>query len=174
MRTVDRFNTKQANRVYRNSKVIYQFAKYGSKGFYKINPTLIFIDAAISLGELFISYSQYKKVKEQNIQLEIQIETLKKEFNNLKKRLQIEEDKFKFELKNNSKLIENRLKANEQNKIILKVAYKTAQEYFYLMRVEVEKYKKEYPFSKETQQIERQYYEAVTAYAEISLDYIGG
>jgi len=95
MRTVDRFNTKQFNRVSRNSKIIYQFTKYGSKGLSKVNPTLVFIDAVVSLGELFVSYSNYRQVKEQNKQLEIEIRTLTKEFNNFKKSLELKEEKFK-------------------------------------------------------------------------------
>ena len=106
MKNEDRFNTKQFNRIVKNSKIIYQFSKYGSKGLSKVNPTLAFIDAVVSLGELFISYSNYSQVKEQNKQLEIEIKTLSEEFNNFKKSLKIKEEKFKFELIKNRELIE--------------------------------------------------------------------
>lgn len=55
MKNVDRFNTKQFNRI-KNSKIIYQFSKYGLKGLSKVNPTLAFIDAVVSLGELYILF----------------------------------------------------------------------------------------------------------------------
>ena len=115
MRNVDRFNTKQFNRVRQNSKIIYQFSKYGSKGLSKVNPALAFIDAVVSLGELFVSYSNYRQVKEQNRQLEIEIKTLSKEFNNFKRSLEIKEEKFKYELEKNRHLVEERLKNNRQN-----------------------------------------------------------
>ena len=95
MRNIDRFNTKQFSKVGRNSKIIYQFAKYGSKGLSKVNPTLVFIDAVVSLGELFVSYSNYRQVKEQNRQLTIEIKTLSQEFNNFKKISGIKKEKFK-------------------------------------------------------------------------------
>jgi len=174
MRNIDRFNTKQFNRVRRNSKIIYQFTKYGSKGLSKINPTVVFIDAVVSLGELFISYSNYKQVVEQNKQLEIEIQTLTKEFNNFKKCLEIKEEKFRYELKQNSSLIEKQLKSNRQKNEALKKAYNLAKKSFLKMKVEVEKYKKDFPTSKETKEIEKKYYEVLTLYIEISLEYIGG
>ena len=137
MRTVDRFNTKQFNRVSRNSKIIYQFTKYGSKGLSKVNPTLVFIDAVVSLGELFVSYSNYRQVKEQNKQLEIEIRTLTKEFNNFKKSLELKEEKFKYELKQNSNLIEQKLKNNRQNNEALQKTYIHSKQYFLKMKVEV-------------------------------------
>lgn len=174
MRTIDRFNAQHANRVYRSSKVIYQFAKYGSKGVSKVNPALVFIDTVVSLGELFISYSQYRQAKEQNKQLEIQIETLRTEFSNLKKSLQIDEDKFKIELENSGALIEMRLKNNRLSSEMLRKAYTLAQTHFIMIKTEVEQYKREYPYSKATQKIEEQYYEALTAYTKTSLEFIGG
>lgn len=174
MKTVDRFNSKQFNRVSRNSKIIYQFAKYGSKGLSKVNPTLVFIDAVVSLGELFISYSNYRQVKEQNKQLETEIRTLSKEFNNFKKSLEIKEEKFKYELMKNSKLIEKQLKKNRQNNQILQKAYDSSKQYFLQMKVEVENYKQEFPYSKETKEIEKKYHEVLALYMNTTLEVIGG
>jgi uncharacterized UPF0160 family protein len=174
MRTVDRFNTKQFNRVSRNSKIIYQFTKYGLKGLSKVNPTLVFIDAAISLGELLASYSNYRKVKEQNKQLEIEIRTLRKEFNNFKKSLELKEEKFKYELKQNSDFIEQKLKNNRQNNEVLQKVYRGSKQYFLKMKVEVIKYKKEFPYSKEIKEIEKKYYEVLDFYINITLEVIGG
>jgi len=174
MRTVDRFNTKQFNRVSRNSKIIYQFTKYGSKGLSKVNPTLVFIDAAISLGELLVSYSNYREVKEQNKQLEIEIRTLRKEFNNFKKSLELKEEKFKYELKQNSDFIEQKLKNNRQNNEVLQKVYRGSKQYFLKMKVEVIKYKKEFPYSKEIKEIEKKYYEVLDFYINITLEVIGG
>ena len=92
MKNIDRFDITQIRRVGRNSKIIYQCVKYGAKGVAKVNPTLVFIDAVISLGELFISYSAYRQVKEQNNQLTIQINTVKHSFDNFKKELGLRED----------------------------------------------------------------------------------
>lgn len=174
MRTVDRFNTKNFNRVSRNSKIIYQFTKYGSKGLSKVNPTLVFIDAVVSLGELFVSYSNYRQVKEQNRQLEIEIRTLTKEFNNFKRSLEIKEEKFKYELKQNSNLIEEKLKNNRQKNEALQKAYNHSKQYFLKMKVEVENYKKEFPYSKETKEIEKKYYEVLGFYINTTLEVIGG
>ena len=174
MRTVDRFNTKQFNRVSRNSKIIYQFTKYGSKGLSKVNPTLVFIDAVVSLGELFVSYSNYRQVKEQNMQLEIEIQTLVKEFNNFKKSLELEEEKFQYELKQNSKLIEKKLRDNRQNSEALQKAYRHSKQYFLKMKIEVKNYKKEFPYSKKTKEIESKYYEVLAFYINTTLEVIGG
>lgn len=174
MRTVDRFNTKQFNRVHRNSKIIYQFTKYGSKGLSKVNPTLVFIDAVVSLGELFVSYSNYRQVKEENRQLEIEIRTLTKEFKNFKKSLEIKEEQFKYELKQNSNLIEKKLKNNRQSSEALQKAYKHSKQYFLQMKIEVLHYKKEFPYSKKTKEIEKKYHEVLTLYINTTLEVIGG
>jgi len=174
MRTVNRFDTKQMHRVAKNSKIIYQFAKYGAKGLSKVNPTLVFIDAVVSLGELFISYSNYKQVKEQNKQLRIKIETLSKEFNNFKKILEIKEEKFKYELIKNTNIIEKKLKNNRKNNEILQKAYSQSKQYFFKIKIEVEKYKQEFPYSKETQEIEKNYHEVLTLYINTTLEVIGG
>jgi len=174
MRTVDKFSSKQFNRINRNSKVIYQFSKYGSKGLSKINPTLVFVDAVISLGELYISYSAYRQVKEQNKQLEVELETLSIEFGNFKRNLQLNEDKFKYELQQKSNFIEKKLNNNKESYKILKKSYESSKIYFFKMKNEVEKYKKEFPYSKETKDIEKKYYEVLFLYTEISLNFIGG
>lgn len=174
MRTVDRFNTKQFNRINRNSKIIYQFAKYGSKGLSKVNPTLVFIDAVVSLGELFVSYSNYRQVKEQNRQLEVEIKTLSKEFNDFKKSLGIKEEKFKYELDKESDLIERKLRDNRQKNEALQKAYTHSKQYFLKMKVEVEKYKEEFPYSKETKEIEKKYHEVLALYINTTLEVIGG
>lgn len=174
MRTVDRFNTKQFNRVNRNSKIIYQFAKYGSKGLSKVNPALAFIDAVVALGELFISYSNYRQVKEQNKQLVIEINMLSKEFSNFKQSLGLNEEKFKNELKKDTQLIKQKLENNRQNSEVLKKAYNSSKTYFLQMKNEVEKYKKEYPYSKETKEIEKKYQEVLTLYINTTLEVIGG
>jgi hypothetical protein len=174
MRNIDRFNTKQFNRVRRNSKIIYQFTKYGSKGLSKVNPTVVFIDAVISLGELFISYSNYKQVVEQNKQLEIEIQTLTKEFNNFKKSLEIKEERFRYEIKQNSSLIEKQLKSNRQKNEALQKVYIHAKHYFLKIKAEVIKYKKEFPYSKETKEIEKRYYEVLDFYINTTLEVIGG
>ncbi len=174
MRNVDRFNTKQFNRVIRSTKIIYQFAKYGSKGLSKVNPTLVFIDAVVSLGELFVSYSNYRQVKEQNRQLETEISTLSEEFNNFKESLNIKEEKLKYELKQNSDLIEKQLKENRLSNEILQKAYNLSKQYFLKMKDEVEKYKQEFPYSKETSEIEKKYDEALALYINTTLEIIGG
>ncbi len=174
MRNVDRFNTKQFNRVIKNSKIIYQFAKYGTKGLSKVNPTLVFIDAVVSLGELFVSYSNYQQVKEQNKQLEIEIKTLLKEFNNFKKSLDIKEEKFRYELKQNSNLIEKKLKNNRLKNEALQKAYTHSRKYFLKMKIEVEKYNQEFPYSKEAKEIEKRYHEVLALYINTTLKVIGG
>jgi len=174
MRNVDRFNTKQFNRVIKNSKIIYQFTRYGSKSLSKVNPTLVFIDAAVSLGELFVSYSNYRQVKEQNRQLEIELEALSKEFNNLKKSLAIKEEKFKDELMKNRELIEKQLRNNRKSNEILNKAYNLSKQCFLKMKNEVEKYKQEFPYSKETIEIEKKYDEVLALYINTTLEVMGG
>jgi len=174
MRTIDRFNVNNIKRVERNAKIIYQFAKYGSKGLSKVNPTLVFIDAVVSLGELYVSYSKYRQVQEQNKQLEIEIETLSHQLNNLKKELDLKENKLKEEMSKKSDIIEQYLKNNRATNATLRKAYNSSKKYFFKMKKEVEKYRNEYPFSEETKKIEELYYETLTAYTETTLTYIGG
>lgn len=174
MRNVDRFNSKQFNRVSRNSKIIYQSAKYGSKGLSKVNPTLVFIDAVVSLGELFVSYSNYRQVKEQNRQLEIEIRKLTKEFKNFKKSLEIKEENFKYELDKKSDLLEKKLRNNRQKNEALQKAYNSSKRYFLQMKVEIEKYKQKFSYSKETREIEKRYDETLALYVNTTLEVIGG
>jgi predicted RNase H-like nuclease (RuvC/YqgF family) len=174
MRTIDRFNINNIKRVKRNAKIIYQFARYGSKGLSKVNPTLVFIDAVVSLGELYVSYSKYRQVQEQNRQLEIEIETLSHQLNNLKKELDLKEKKLKEELNRKSDIIEQNLENNRINHTTLQKAYHSSEKYFFKMKKEIEKYRKKYPFSEETKKIEELYYETLTTYTETTLTYIGG
>jgi predicted RNase H-like nuclease (RuvC/YqgF family) len=174
MKNVDRFNMQQCSRVYRNSKIIYQVGKYGTKAISKINPILVFIDAAVSLGELFVSYSNYRQVKEQNKQLEIEIRTLKKELNKFQKSLELKEEKFEYELKQHTDLIEKKIKNNRKNAESLDKVYKYSKQYFFKMKVEVMRYKKEFPYSKETKEIEKKYYEVLSLYVNTTLEVIGG
>lgn len=174
MKNIDRFNMRQAVRVQRCSKIIYYGAKYGVKGISKVNPTLVFIDAVVSLADLFVSYSTYRQVKEQNKQLIIQIETLKHEFKNLKKELGLSEDKYRYQLEKDRGLIQRRIESNKKNLAALKLAYEHAREYFLSMKAEVEHYRQELPFAKETREIVSKYHEAVTVYVSISLEYVGG
>ncbi len=174
MRNVDRFSVKEVSRISRNAKIIYQFGKYGAKGVTKINPALVFVDAVVSLGELFVAYANYKKIKEQNKQLEIEIKTLKKEFQNFKRGLELEDEKFRYELEQNEQYIEKVLRNNAQQYEILNRSYKYAKNYFLEIKDEFLKYKKEFPFSRETQELEKKYYEVLTLYTQTSLEVIGG
>ncbi|WP_367109148.1 hypothetical protein [uncultured Psychrobacter sp.] len=174
MKNIDRFNMGQAVRVQRCSKIIYYGAKYGAKGISKVNPALVFIDAVISLADLFVSYSAYRQVKEQNKQLMSQIETLKHEFKNLRKELDLSEEKYRYQLEKDRRLIQQKLENNKQNLAALKLAYEHARDYFMKMKEEVEYYRKELPFAKETREIVSKYHEVVTIYVSISLEYVGG
>jgi hypothetical protein len=174
MRSVNRFDVAQYSRISRNSKIIYQLAKYGSKGLSKVNPTLVFIDAVVSLGELFIAYSEYRQVREQNKRLEIEIKVLKKELKNFQKSLELHEQKMELELAHNAELIERRLRNNREAMREYKGIYKLAKESFFMMKETLQKYQKELPNSQATRDVEKQYQEALIAYTEISLQYIGG
>lgn len=174
MKNIDRFNMGQAVRVQRCSKIIYYGAKYGAKGISKVNPTLVFIDAVISLADLFVSYSTYRQVKEQNKQLTSQIKTLKHEFKNLKKELDLSEEKYRYQLEKDRGLIQQKLENNKQNLTALKLAYEHACDYFLKMKAEVEYYRQELPFARETREIVSKYHEVATLYVNISLKYIGG
>lgn len=174
MKNIDRFEITQIRRVGRNSKIIYQCVKYGAKGVAKVNPTLVFIDAVISLGELFISYSAYRQIKEQNNQLAIQINTIKHSIDKFKKGLGLREDVYRKQLAKEDKLLDERIKSDQVKVRALKLAYNDSQKYFLLMKSEVEHYRKELPYAKETQEIVKRYHEVVTLYIDASLEYIGG
>jgi len=174
MRGVDRFNTKQFYRAHRNSKIIYHFSKYGSKGLSKVNPTLVFIDAVVSLGEMFVSYANYREVKEQNIQLEIEIRTLKKELANFKKSLELEDRKLQEMIKYNETILEKKIKENQQISRMLDINYNQAKKYFLMMKNEVTKYQSKFPHSKESKEITKQYNVALTSYIQTTLVVIGG
>jgi len=169
MRDVDIFDSISFFRIYRNSRVIYQFFKYGAKGVSKINPAIVFIDAAVALGELFISYSNYRQIREQNRQLEIEINTLKKELKNLKEILRLKEESFKYELEKNIQLIEKELRNNRQNYEFFLKLYEMARNSFLNLKDMVEYFRKEYPYSKETKKLEKMYYETLNKYVEATL-----
>lgn len=42
------------------------------------------------------------------------------------------------------------------------------------MKSEIEAYRKDFPYAKETKEIEKKYYETIEAYSKVSLEYIGG
>jgi len=171
---LNRFNTKKICRIHRNSKIIYSASKFGSKCISKVNPTLVFIDAVVSLGELFISYSNYRQIKEQNKQLEIEIKTLSQEFDNLKKSLKLEEKKLIYESEKMIQRIEAELRNNRQKCKALQKAYKHSVNYFLQMKFEIVKYKREFPYSKETKEIEKKYYDVLALYINTTLEVIGG
>ena len=112
MRTINRFDTQSFNRCYRNAKIIYDISKYGAKGLSKVNPVLVFIDTTISLGELYDSYIKYNQVKERNKQLESELNTLKHEFSNLLKELNLDKEKLKYQLETEFTLLEKKLENN--------------------------------------------------------------
>ena len=103
-----------------------------------------------------------------------QINTLKHEFNNLKKELSLSEEKYRYQLEKDRGLIQRRIESNKQNLAALKLAYEHARDYFLKMKVEVEYYRQELPFAKQTREIVSKYHEAVTLYVSISLEYIWG
>ncbi|MBL0708249.1 MAG: hypothetical protein JJW00_04300 [Sulfurimonas sp.] len=174
MRSVDIDSSMKINKVARNSRIIYNYSKYGARSLAKVNPSLVFIDAAISLGELFVSLANYAAIRKQNAQLEIQLATLAHEFRNIQKSLDMKEEQFENELRINGNIISERLDANRQNYEILNAIYKNAEKYFLLMRNEVERYRKLYPCSSETRKIVVKYHEAMTSYIQTSSDVIGG
>ena len=77
-------------------------------------------------------------------------------------------------MKQNNNLIEQKLKNNRQNNEVLQKAYIHSKQYFLKMKVEVIKYKKEFPYSKETKEIEKKYYEVLGFYINTTLEIIGG
>lgn len=174
MRTINRFDTQSFNRCYRNAKIIYDISKYGAKGLSKVNPVLVFIDTAISLGELYDSYIKYNQVKERNKQLESELDTLKHEFSNLLKELNLDKEKLKYQLETEFTLFEKRLENNRIEYEPLKKAYILAFNYFKSMKFEIEAYRKDFTYAKETKEIEKKYYETIEAYSKVSLEYIGG
>ncbi len=80
MKSIDIYNSfefDQVNRVGRNAKLIFNFAKFGRKGISKVNPTTVYIDAVISVGESIVSFYQYQKAKEITEQLRIDLNKIK-------------------------------------------------------------------------------------------------
>jgi len=88
--------------------------------------------------------------------------------------LAIKEEKFKDELMKNRELIEKQLRNNRKSNEILNKAYNLSKQYFLKMKNEVEKYKQEFPYSKEAIEIEKKYDEALTSYINTTLEVIGG
>ena len=86
----------------------------------------------------------------------------------------IKKEKFRYELKQNSNLIEKQLKQNRQNSEIFQKAYQSSKQYFLKMKNEVEKYKQEHPYSKGTKEIEKKYHEVLALYMNTTLEIIGG
>jgi len=95
VKAINRFvsSSNRPNRVINSSKILYILMKEGPKKVLKkVNPTLVIIDAVISLIDLGISYMKYKKQKEIN-------EVLKKELETIKRELETKRELIKEELK---------------------------------------------------------------------------
>ena len=98
---------------------------------------LVFIDTTISLGELYDSYIKYNQVKERNKQLESELNTLKHEFSNLLKELNLDKEKLKYQLETEFTLLEKKLENNRRNRIIVFFIFYTAKEVKRVLRLEL-------------------------------------
>ena len=63
---------------------------------------------------------------------------------------------------------------NRQSHEILQKAYIHSKQYFLYMKIEVEKYKQNFPHNKETKVIEKKYDEVLYLYINTTLEIIGG
>jgi len=178
LRSVNIFDTEinaiKAQRIGRNAKIIYTVGKYGTKGLKNINPALVFIDAAISLGELVISYSNYKKSLEITKQLEIELNTLRHSYKNLLISLQLDENKYKENLKNNVEKIAKELLSNrvEYEKLVL--IYQHSYRFTINFKNRINELRSSNMYDKEMQKIEEMYFETISKYTECTLEIIGG
>jgi hypothetical protein len=80
----------------------------------------------------------------------------------------------KYQLETEFTLFEKRLENNRIEYEPLKKAYILAFNNFKSMKSEIEAYRKDFPYAKETKEIEKKYYETIEAYSKVSLEYIGG
>ncbi len=178
MKPIDIYNSfelDQAKRIGRNAKLIYNVVKFGRKGISKVNPTTVYIDAVISVGESIVSFYQYQKAKEITKQLRIDLDRIKHEFENKKKELEKREYAIKQDVESNIKLTQKELEnAKEKWKTILKPVYEHSKKYLYNCKARLEIIKTEYPASERVQKIEKKYKEAVEAYISATLSIIGG
>jgi len=178
MESIDIYNSfefNQVKRVGRNAKLIYNFAKFGRKGISKINPTTVYIDAVISVGESIVSFYQYQKAKEITKQLTIDLNKIKHEFENKKKEFKEREYTIKQNAKANIKLTQKELEdAKEKWGTILKTVYEHSKKYLYDCKARLENIRTEYPASDRIKEIEKKYKDATEAYINATLSIIGG
>lgn len=107
-------NYDRVERVYRTSSRMYGLLRKTAP---KANPALAFVDAAASLIDLVSSYCKYQQAVEKTKQLEVRNDALRKEIENIKRILEIEES---TELKKHSLQAEARIGQMTQNLETLK------------------------------------------------------
>lgn len=178
MESIDIYNSfdmNRARRIGRNAKLIYNFSRYGSKAITVVNPATVYIDAIISVGEAVVSFYEYQKSKEITNQLRLELEEVRKKFNNKKIELKKIEENIKRESELNVKEIQKELKnSREEWNDSFKPIYEYSKKYLYRCKERLEKIKKEYPDSEQIKDIEKKYYDAIEANINATLFIIGG
>ncbi len=169
------FEMDKAKKIGRNAKIIYNFAKYGSKGLTKINPATVYIDAVISVGEAVVSFYQYQNAKEITKQLIMDLDKIKHEFSNKKIEVGVIEKTLKRENKASIELKQKELGDARGNwNTTLKPIYEHSKNYLYKLKENFETIRKEYPSSDRIKDIEKKYKEALEANISATLFIIGG
>jgi hypothetical protein len=176
VKTIDIFgtdDTKRTQRIYRNSKILYSFAKVGAKGLSKINPVTVYADAIISIGDAIYSYLNYRGSVEYTKQLEIKLDAIKHEYNNILIELELQIENKKSELSGSRDEIESKLELKKADFAILKKIYDSAKENFVYFQ-EIIKVIRQNQRNNDLKRIETLYYDALQSSISASIAIIGG
>ncbi len=178
MEPIDIYNSydpEQAKCIGRNVRILYNFAKFGRKGITKINPVTVYVDAIISVGEAVIAFYKLKEAKEVTKRLEMDLEVIKKAFNNKKKEIEEIEKNYIQELKSNKELIKRQLEIDREKwNQNLQPIYKQSKKYLEFLKQKYYEIKREYPHSVEAKDIENKLMDAIKANLNITIQIIGG
>lgn len=167
-------NPQDIQRVGRNVKIIYQFIRYGKKALTKVNPTLVYIDAVISVTDAFVQYFTYRKAVEVTKQLQIKLETRKIELANLKAQYEEMLKTEQVEINTHIHLIQEKISSDRDRFELLKKIYDQTGEHLEMIKNQLFNLKRNYMSDDEIRKLEKKYLEAIHARLNITNIIIGG
>lgn len=173
METIEIFNStdfNRAKRVYRNSKVLSKIIRRGGK----VNPVTVYVDAIISVCEAVQAFCEYQQEKEKTQQLEFELRAVREEYKNHEEIMKIIEQTLDNKIDGEEKIIKQKLRLEREVLKNHKSIYDQNVKFMRLLKLRLEEFRKEYPYSEQIKDLEKKYLESVTANITASLSIIGG
>lgn len=167
-------NYDRTLRVARNVRVIYNIARFGRGALTKLNPAMVYVDAFISLIDVYNSYISYKKAVERTKQLEHELETCKIELSNLRKQYEEILKTEKLRLEKFNEAVDKKIEIQREKQKIIKLIYEQTGKHLEDLKKFILEAKRNYMSDDSMVSLEKKYHKAIHARIEITLHLLGG